>query len=70
MKTNRWRRAPLCERSLEILEEARTHKEGDGPLVFTHRGPRVSRDTVAIPGVAEGGCLPLQHPVLGQRRPD
>ena len=38
MKTNRQHRVPLCGRTLEILEEAEALGEGDGPLVFTHRG--------------------------------
>ena len=38
MKTNRQHRVPLCGRALEILEEAEALGEGDGPLVFTHRG--------------------------------
>jgi integrase len=38
MKTNRQHRVPLCGRALEILEAAEALGEGDGPLVFTHRG--------------------------------
>ena len=38
MKTNRQHRVPLCRRALEILEAAEALGEGDGPLVFTHRG--------------------------------
>ena len=38
MKTNRQHRVPLCGRALEILEEAEALGEGNGPLVFTHRG--------------------------------
>ena len=38
MKTNRRHRVPLCGRALEILEEAEALGEGNGPLVFTHRG--------------------------------
>ena len=42
MKTNRRHRVPLCGRALEILEEARTLGDGDGPLVFTHGGGEAS----------------------------
>ncbi len=38
MKTNRQHRVPLRGRALEILEKAEVLGEGDGPLVFTHRG--------------------------------
>ena len=38
MKVNRKHRVPLCGRALEILEAAEALGEGDGPLVFTHRG--------------------------------
>ena len=36
-KMNRRHRVPQCGRVLEILEEARTLGDGDGPLVFTRR---------------------------------
>ena len=37
MKANRQHGVPLCGRALEIIEEARTLGDGDGPLVFTRR---------------------------------
>ena len=43
MKSNRKHRVPLCGRAQEILEEAKTLDEGDGPLVFTHREKPLSR---------------------------
>ena len=34
MKAKREHRVPLCERAMEILDEARTLSEGDSPFVF------------------------------------
>ena len=45
MKTNRRHRVPLCGRALEILQEARTLGEGNGPLVFTHGGGKPLHDS-------------------------
>ena len=61
MKTNRRHRVPLCGRALEILEEARTLGDGDGPLVFTHGGGKPFHDSVLRRLLRELGVAAVPH---------
>ena len=61
MKTNRRHRVPLCGRSLEILEAARTMAEGAGPLVFTHGGGKPMHDSAVRRLLRQLGVAAVPH---------
>ena len=61
MKTNRRHRVPLCGRALEILEEARTLGDGDGPLVFTHGGGKPLHDSAVRRLLRQLGFAAVPH---------
>ena len=61
MKTNRQHRVPLCGRALEILEEARTLGEGNGPLVFTHGGGKPLHDSAVRRLLRQLGVAAVPH---------
>ena len=60
-KTNRRHRVPLCGRTLEILDAARTLGEGAGPLVFTHGGGRPLHDSQLRRLLRELGVAAVPH---------
>ena len=61
MKANRKHRVPLCGRTLEILEEARTLGKGAGALVFTRWQGKPLNDKELRWLVREGGIAAVPH---------
>ena len=61
MKTNRRHRVPLCGRALEILEEARTLGDGDGPLVFIHGDGKPFHDSAVRRLLRQLGFAAVPH---------
>ena len=60
-KTNRRHRVPLCDRALEILEEARALEGGAGPLVFTHGGGKPMHDSTVRRLLRQLGIAAVPH---------